>query len=155
MTGGGPPSAAGTGVAAIAAGGVTGLDHIGIAVDDLDAAVAMYRDAMGLAPSGFDEADRSKIAFLPVGDTRLELLQGLDPESPISKFVAKRGPGIHHLCFRVADIHAAFARMKAAGMQILDAAPRPGAHGCTVFFVHPKSAGGVLVEFSQPPASHA
>ena len=133
---------------------VKGLDHIGVAVESLDKALAMYEAALGLKPSGFDEADQSKIAFLPVGDTRIELLEGLGPDSPISKFVAKRGPGIHHLCFEVPDIHAAFAAVKATGAQVLDAAPRPGAHGCTVFFVHPKSAGGVLMEFSQRPAKH-
>ena len=131
---------------------VKGLDHIGVAVESLEKALAMYEKALGLKPSGFDEADQSKIAFLPVGDTRIELLEGLGPDSPISKFVAKRGPGIHHLCFEVPDIHAAFTAVKATGAQVLDAAPRPGAHGCTVFFVHPKSAGGVLMEFSQRPA---
>lgn len=131
--------------------GVKGLDHIGVAVADMDASLAMYRDALGLEPTGFDEADQSRIAFLPIGDTRIELLQGISPDSPISKFVAKRGPGIHHLCFEVPDIHAAFERLKASGAQLLDAAPRPGAHGCTVFFVHPRSAGGVLMEFSQRP----
>ena len=132
--------------------GVKGLDHIGVAVESLEKALALYDQALGLKPSGFDEADQSKIAFLPIGDTRIELLEGLGPDSPISKFVAKRGPGIHHLCFSVPDIHAAFAAVKATGAQVLDAAPRPGAHGCTVFFVHPKSAGGVLMEFSQRPA---
>lgn len=130
--------------------GVTGLDHIGVAVTSLEQALALYA-TLGLAPSGFDEADQSKIAFLPIGDTRIELLEGLTPDSPISKSVAKRGPGIHHLCFRVADVHAAYAKLKAAGAQLIDPAPRPGAHGCTVFFVHPKSGGGVLMEFSQPP----
>lgn len=131
--------------------GVSGLDHIGVAVASMEQSLALYA-ALGMAPSSFDEADQSKIAFLPVGDTRIELLEGLNAESPISKFVAKRGPGIHHLCFRVPDVHAAYAKLKAAGAQLLDPAPRPGAHGCTVFFVHPKSCGGVLMEFSQPPA---
>lgn len=130
--------------------GATGLDHIGVAVADLDHALTLYA-ALGLSPSGFDEADQSRIAFLPIGDTRIELLEGIGAESPISRFVAKRGPGIHHLCFRVADVHAAHARLKAAGLELLDPAPRPGAHGCTVFFVHPRSCGGVLMEFSQPP----
>ena len=128
------------------------IDHIGVAVANLAESIKFYESALGLKPSGFDEADQSKIAFLPIGDTRIELLEGVGPESPISKFVARRGPGIHHLCFKVEDIHAAFARITATGAQILDAAPRPGAHGCTVFFVHPKSCGGVLMEFSQPPA---
>lgn len=130
----------------------SGLDHIGVAVANLEESLKFYA-SLGLTPSGFDEADQSKIAFLPIGDTRIELLEGLGPDSPISKSVAKRGPGVHHLCFRVPDIHAAFAALKASGAQVIDATPRPGAHGCTVFFVHPKSAGGVLMEFSQPPAS--
>lgn len=132
-------------------GGVGALDHIGIAVANLEESLKLYKQALGLEPSGFDEADQSKIAFLPLPGTRLELLQGLTPDSPISKFVAKRGPGIHHLCFEVPDIRAAYARLKASGAQMLDPAPRPGAHGCTVFFIHPKSGGGVLMEFSQRP----
>jgi methylmalonyl-CoA/ethylmalonyl-CoA epimerase len=132
-------------------GGVQALDHIGVAVANLEESLKLYKQALGLEPSGFDEADQSKIAFLPLPGTRLELLQGLTPDSPISKFVAKRGPGIHHLCFEVPDVHAAYARLKASGAQMLDPAPRPGAHGCTVFFIHPKSGGGVLMEFSQRP----
>lgn len=131
--------------------GVTGLDHIGVAVASLQDSLAFYA-TLGLAPSGFDEADQSRIAFLPIGDTRIELLEGIGADSPITRSVAKRGPGIHHLCFRVADVHTAYAKLKAAGAQLLDPAPRPGAHGCTVFFVHPRSCGGVLMEFSQPPA---
>ena len=136
-------------------GATNGLDHIGVAVANLGESLKMYETAMGLKATSFDEADQSKIAFLPIGDTRIELLEGLTPDSPISKFVAKRGPGIHHLCFRVPDIHAAYARLKASGAQMLDPAPRAGAHGCTVFFIHPKSGGGVLMEFSQPPAVDA
>jgi len=129
---------------------VKALDHIGVAVESLERSLAFYA-RLGLTPSGFDEADQSKIAFLPLPGTRIELLEGLTPESPISKFVAKRGPGIHHLCYEVPDIQAAFREIKASGAQVIDAAPRPGAHGCTVFFVHPRSTGGVLLEFSQRP----
>jgi methylmalonyl-CoA epimerase len=126
-----------------------GLDHIGIAVSDLEASVKLYSRLLNVEPTGFDEADKSRIAFLPVGGTRIELLQGVTADSPISKFVEKRGPGIHHLCFEVEDIHETFDAVKAAGLQLVDSAPRPGAHETMVFFVHPKSAGGVLIEFSQ------
>ena len=91
-----------------------------------------------------------RVAFLPVGDTRLELLEATAPDSPIAAHLAKRGPGLHHICLGVPDIRAAMASLKARGFRLLSEEPQPGAHGCLVCFVHPRSSGGVLVELSQP-----
>jgi len=127
------------------------LDHIGIAVASLEEGAAFY-EALGLEVSGTDEVPEQgvKVAFLPVGDTRIELLEPTDPGSPIAKHLEKRGPGMHHLCVRVDDIEAAMRRLVDAGYQLLSDEPQPGAHGCRVCFVHPKSTGGVLLELSQP-----
>jgi methylmalonyl-CoA/ethylmalonyl-CoA epimerase len=90
------------------------------------------------------------VAFLPIGDGRLELLEATDPSSPIARHVEKRGPGLHHVCLRVDDIRVAMDRLRAAGARLLSEEPLTGAHGCLVCFVHPRSTGGVLVELSQP-----
>jgi methylmalonyl-CoA/ethylmalonyl-CoA epimerase len=90
-----------------------------------------------------------KTAFFPVGEARLEYLESTDPEGPVGKFLAKRGPGIHHVCFEVDDIDAAVAELVAKGVRMIDAAPRAGAHGCRVAFIHPAETGGVLMELSQ------
>ncbi len=95
-------------------------------------------------------SEKVRVAFLPVEGTSIELLEPIGPESPVAAFIAKRGEGMHHLCFRVADIRAAMAELKAEGFEVLADEPRRGAHGCLVCFVHPRSAGGVLVELSQP-----
>jgi methylmalonyl-CoA/ethylmalonyl-CoA epimerase len=131
------------------------LDHIGIAVSSLVEGLAVYR-ALGLEPSGSEEvaSQQVRVAFLEVGSSRLELLEATSPESPIARHIAKRGPGLHHACVRVGDIRAAMARLKAAGVTLLSEEPQPGAHGCLVCFVHPRSAGGVLLELSQPAAGH-
>mgnify|MGYP001546229641 CR=1 FL=1 len=128
-----------------------GLDHIGIAVPDLAAGTAFY-EALGLAVTGTDEVPEQgvKVAFLPVGDTRLELLEPTTPDSPIAKHLDKRGAGLHHLCVRVDDIRATMAKLREAGYRLLSEEPQVGAHNCQVCFVHPKSTGGVLLELSQP-----
>lgn len=92
---------------------------------------------------------RVKTAFFPVGESTLEFLESTDPEGPIGKFLAKRGPGIHHVCFEVDDIDAAVAQLLAKGVRMIDQAPRKGAHGCRVAFIHPAETGGVLMELSQ------
>lgn len=127
------------------------LDHIGIAVASLAEGGAAY-EALGLTVEGTDEVpeQKVKVAFLPIGDTRLELLEPTDPESPIAKHIERRGPGLHHICVRVDDIEAAMARLSGAGYRLLSDEPQAGAHGCRVCFVHPKSTGGVLLELSQP-----
>ena len=127
------------------------LDHIGIAVADLDAALAFYRDALGLEIEAPEEvpSQRVRAHFIPAGGTALELLEATADDSPIAKFVAKRGPGLHHITLRVDDIGTALAELKARGVRLIDEAPRAGAHGSLVAFVHPSSAHGVLVELKQ------
>jgi len=127
------------------------LDHIGIAVKDLRAALAFYRDALGLEIEAPEEvaSDRVRAHFVPVGEAKLELLEATTADSPIAKYVDKRGPGLHHITLRVDDIEAALAQLKAHGATLVDAKPRPGADGSLVAFVHPSSADGVLVELKQ------
>jgi LAO/AO transport system kinase len=131
------------------------LDHVGIAVADVDAAIAFYRDALGLAIEAPEDvaSQRVRAHFVPAGGAAIELLEGTTEDSPITKFVAKRGPGLHHITLRVDDIHAALARLKARGVRLIDEVPRPGAHGSLVAFVHPASAHGVLVELKQSQGS--
>lgn len=125
------------------------LDHIGIAVRSLDAA-RIYRD-LGLEIDHVEavESQGVKTAFLPVGDSRLELLEPTGPDSPVAKHIEKRGEGIHHLCFRVADIDAELEKLKAKGYRLVNESPVPGAHGCRVAFLHPSAGNGVLIELSQ------
>lgn len=132
------------------------LDHIGIAVGDLERSLAFFRDVLGLAVDASEEvaSQRVRAHFLHAGDPSLELLEPTAPESTIAKFVEKRGPGLHHVAFRVEDIDAAIARLKARGIRMIDDRPRPGAEGALVAFVHPSAAHGVLVELKQP-AAHA
>jgi methylmalonyl-CoA/ethylmalonyl-CoA epimerase len=127
------------------------LDHIGIATRQLDEALALWRDALGL-PVDFTEevtAQGVKVAMLPIGETHIELLEPLSGNSPVGKFLEKRGPGIHHVAVRVPDIRAALAQLKEKGTRLIDETPRLGARGCLVAFVHPSSANGVLLELVQ------
>lgn len=130
------------------------LDHIGIAVRDLDAALAFYRDALGLEIEGSEDVASQHVRahFVPVGDVSLELLEATTADSAIAKYVDKRGPGLHHITLRVDDIQAALEQLKAHGVRLIDEQPRPGAEGALVAFIHPSSAHGVLVELKQ---SHA
>jgi methylmalonyl-CoA/ethylmalonyl-CoA epimerase len=127
------------------------LDHVGIAVADLGEALSFYRDALGLeVEPPEDVASQSVRAhFIPAGQSALELLEATADDSPIAKYVAKRGPGLHHITLRVDDIHAALARLKSRGVRLIDETPRPGAHGSLVAFIHPLSAHGVLVELKE------
>jgi methylmalonyl-CoA/ethylmalonyl-CoA epimerase len=127
------------------------LDHIGIAVSNLEEALAFYRDALGLEIEAPEEvaSQRVRAHFVPAGGAALELLEGTTDDSPISKYVAKRGPGLHHITLRVDDLAAALAELKARGVRLIDEAPRPGSHGSLVAFIHPASAHGVLVELQQ------
>jgi GTPase len=128
------------------------LDHIGIAVADLAAALAFYRDALGLEIEAPEEVatQRVRAHFIPAGEGALELLEATADDSPIAKYVAKRGPGLHHITLRVEDIDAALAQLKARGVRLIDEVPRPGAHASRVAFIHPASAHGVLVELKEP-----
>ena len=126
------------------------LDHIGIAVADLEAALKTW-NALGLIPSGEESVagERVRVAFLPVGGAaRVELLSPTSPDSPIAAFLQKRGPGVHHLCFKVPDLEAAIAELRGRGFLFVGDAPRPGAGGARVAFLHPRSMGGVLVELT-------
>ncbi len=127
------------------------LDHIGIAVQDIDEALAFYRDALGLEMGETEEvaSQRVRAHFVPVGESALELLEATSPDSPIARYTGKRGPGVHHITLRVDDIREALARLKARGVRLIDDEPRPGAEGALVAFVHPSSAHGVLVELKQ------
>lgn len=127
------------------------LDHIGIAVGDLGEALRFYRDALGLEVEAPEEvaSQRVRAHFIPTGESAIELLEATADDSPIAKYVARRGPGIHHLTLRVDDIRAVLAQLKAKGVRLIDDAPRPGAHGSLVAFIHPSSAHGVLVELKQ------
>jgi methylmalonyl-CoA epimerase len=131
------------------------LDHIGIAVADLNAALAFYRDALGLeiGPAEDVASQRVRAHFVPLGDGKsgaLELLEATAADSPIARFVDKRGPGLHHITLRVDDIHAALDMLKQRGVRLIDEVPRPGAHKSLVAFIHPAAAHGVLVELVQP-----
>jgi methylmalonyl-CoA epimerase len=130
---------------------VRSIDHIGIAVRSLGERRKLY-EALGLELSGEETVAEQKVrvAFLPVEGTRLELLEPTAPDSPIAAFIEKRGEGLHHLCLRVEDIAATMERLRSQGFTLLSSEPQRGAHGARVCFVHPKSAGGVLIELSQP-----
>lgn len=127
------------------------LDHIGIAVDDLDAALAFYTGALGLEVDATEDVPSQGVRahFVRVGSAALELLEATTEESPIRRFVSRRGAGIHHITLRVDDIAAALARLKSRGIRLVDETPREGAEGALVAFVHPASAHGVLVELKQ------
>ena len=127
------------------------IDHLGIAVPRLDRAIAAYQ-ALGFRVEGTHEVPTENVraAFLPVGESHLELLEPTDPSSAIGRFLEKRS-GLHHVCVLVDDLDAALAEMKARGVPLLDEAPRAGAGGCRVAFVHPKGAAGVLLELKEQP----
>jgi methylmalonyl-CoA/ethylmalonyl-CoA epimerase len=124
------------------------LAHVGVAVRDLAGAAAFYRDVLGLAPGAPQVSDGASIVCVEAGGATVELLASADPASPIGKFLARHGPGIHHLCFRVPDLDGALARCKAAGYRLIDEVPRPGAGGHRIAFLHPQATGGILLELS-------
>jgi methylmalonyl-CoA epimerase len=127
------------------------IDHLGIAVKSIDEALKFYRDILGLSVSETEivEDQGVEVAMLPLGESRVELLQPLGENSPVARFMEKRGPGIHHICIEVEDIAARLAELKAAGAQLIDEQPRRGAGGHLIAFVHPKSTSGVLIELVQ------
>jgi len=127
------------------------IDHIGIATRGIDDSAKFYRDVLGLEIAETEEVAEQKVrvAMLPLGESRIELLEATSEDSPIFRFLEKRGPGIHHLAVRVDDIQAALADLKQKGARLIDEEPRPGAGGCLVAFVHPSSTGGVLLELVQ------
>jgi len=131
------------------------VDHVGIAVKSLDERVGFWRDGLGLELGGTETVSTEgvRVAFLPAGSSRVELLEATRPDSAIAKFIEKRGEGIHHLTFEVEAIQPVLDRLKAQGIPLLDDAPRPGAEGSKVAFLHPRAAGGVLVELVEKRAA--
>jgi methylmalonyl-CoA/ethylmalonyl-CoA epimerase len=125
------------------------IAHVGIAVPDIAAALSFYRDVLDLAPHAPETADGATIVSLPFGDSEIELLAPEDPESPIARFLARRGPGIHHICYRVPDLDAALDACRARGYRLVDQTPRRGAGGRRIAFVHPKATAGILLELTE------
>ncbi len=127
------------------------IDHIGIAVKDLEKAIRFYRDQLGLELKGIEEVEEQKVkvAFFPVKESNLELLESTDPSGPVSKFIEKRGEGFHHLSFRVSDLEGKLRQLKDQGIQLIDEKPRYGAGGAKIAFLNPKSTGGILIELCQ------
>lgn len=125
------------------------IAHIGIAVADLDAALAFYRDVLGLEPHPTETADGAAIASLPFGESEVELLAPLTPDGPIARFLDRRGPGIHHVCYRVPDLDRALDACRRAGYRLIDEVPRTGAGGRRIAFVHPKATAGILLELTE------
>ncbi|MBL0172207.1 MAG: methylmalonyl-CoA epimerase [Gemmatimonadaceae bacterium] len=127
----------------------TRIAHIGIATHALDELLPFYRDILGMPEVPLDDADGAAIAGVAAGESLVELLEAKSEDSPIGKFVAKRGPGIHHVCFAVDDLDLTLARCRAAGLRLIDDTPRLGAEGKRIAFLHPSATGGVLVELSE------
>jgi methylmalonyl-CoA/ethylmalonyl-CoA epimerase len=127
------------------------IDHIGIAVKSLSDAIKVYENAMGLSVNGYDQVDDQgvRVAMLNIGESRIELLEPTGPESPVGKFMAKRGEGIHHIAVTVDNIETALERFRAAGARLIDDKPRRGAHNTRIAFIHPSSTHGVLLELVQ------
>jgi methylmalonyl-CoA/ethylmalonyl-CoA epimerase len=129
------------------------IDHVGIAVRNLDDAIRFYGPALGLEVVRIEEVpeQQTRVAMLPVGESRIELLEAMEGNSPVARSIDVRGEGVHHLCFQVNNLEEALVRLRAAGIRMVDGYPRRGAGGCLVAFIHPSSASGVLIELSQPP----
>jgi len=131
------------------------IDHIGIAVKSLDDALIFYK-SIGVSPYHFEEVEsqKVKVAFVRVGESNIELLEPTSPESPIAKFIEKKGEGMHHIAYEVSDIKNALEVLKSQGCQLIDNEPKVGAHNKLIAFVHPKSVSGVLTELSQDMGGH-
>ena len=127
----------------------TRIAHVGIAAASIDALLPFYRDVLGLPETPLDDSDGARIAGLTAGDSLIELLEPVDSASPIARYLAKRGPGIHHICFTVDDLAETLARCRRAGITLIDETPRLGAEGRHIAFLHPKSTGGILIELSE------
>ena len=125
------------------------IAHVGIAVPELEPALAFYRDVLGLQPHAPEVVDGATIVALPFGESEIELLAPRDPDGPIARFLARRGPGIHHICYRVPDLDAALEACRSAGYRLIDELPRRGAGGRRIAFVHPKATAGILLELTE------
>lgn len=127
----------------------TRISHVGIALPSIQAELPFYRDILGMRTVEISDSDGARIAALEAGDALIELMEADDTESPIGRFLHRRGPGIHHLCFSVDDLDGTLEKCKAAGIRLIDAEPRIGAEGKRIAFIHPSSTGGILVELSE------
>jgi methylmalonyl-CoA/ethylmalonyl-CoA epimerase len=125
------------------------IAHVGIAVPDLDSALGFYRDVLGLAPHSPEQVDGVTIVALPFGDSEVELLAPTGSDTPIGRFLARRGPGIHHICYRVPDLDASLEACRSAGYRLIDEVPRKGAGGRRIAFLHPKTTAGILLELTE------
>lgn len=127
------------------------INHIGVAVESIEASAPLYRDVYGMQDEGIEvvEEQKVKVAFFSVGESRIELLEPTSPDSPVARFLEKNGPGVHHIAYEVADVRAELLRLKEQGIRLIDDVPRCGAHHTQIAFLHPKSSGGVLTEFCQ------
>ncbi|HSD78406.1 MAG TPA: methylmalonyl-CoA epimerase [Solirubrobacteraceae bacterium] len=132
------------------------IDHLGVAVEDLDAAIALHESTYGMALAHREVVEEQGVeaVLLDVGENHVELLRPLSPDTPVGRFLAKRGPGLHHVAYQVADIEAALAALKARGVALIDETPRVGIRRSRVAFAHPRSTGGVLTEIVQPAEEH-
>ncbi|MFN0087447.1 MAG: methylmalonyl-CoA epimerase [Blastocatellia bacterium] len=129
----------------------TTIQHLGVAVSSIEDALKFWRDALGLELQEIEVVEEQgvRVAMLPIGESRIELLQAMGEETPVGRFLAKRGEGMHHLCVEVEDIHARLQELKSRGVRLIDEQPRIGAGGALVAFIHPAGAGGVLIELTQ------
>ncbi|QOR35784.1 methylmalonyl-CoA epimerase [Clostridium sp. 'deep sea'] len=127
------------------------IDHLGVAVKSIESALKFYRDTLGIEPTGIEEvpSQKVKVAFLPVGESNIELLESTTVDGPIARHIEKRGEGIAHLAFRVNDIESVIASLKEKGVRLLSDTAQPGAHGAKIVFIHPKSANGILIELCE------
>ncbi len=132
------------------------IDHVGVAVEDIDAALALYRDTLGMPLVHRETVTEQGVdaALLDVGDGHIELLQPLTPDTAVGKFLSRRGEGLHHVAYRVSDVEDTLSKLSAAGMRLIDEQPRTGIRGSLVAFLHPSSTGGVLTEIVQPREAH-
>jgi methylmalonyl-CoA/ethylmalonyl-CoA epimerase len=132
------------------------VDHIGVAVEDLDAAIALHEEAYGMAVAHREVVEEQGVeaVLLDVGENHVELLRPLNGETPVGRFLSKRGPGLHHVAYQVTDVQATLDTLRDRGLRLIDQAPRTGIRGSRVAFLHPDSSGGVLTEIVQPPKGH-
>jgi methylmalonyl-CoA/ethylmalonyl-CoA epimerase len=132
------------------------IDHVGVAVQDMDSALTLYRDALGMPLAHRETVEEQGVdaALLDVGDGHVELLAPLGPETPVGRYLARKGPGLHHVAYAVDDIEAELGRLRDAGLRLIDESPRVGIRDSRVAFVHPGAVGGVLTEIVQPAAAH-
>ena len=133
----------------------TRIAHVGIAVRAIDDLLPFLRDVLGMPPADLTDADGARISGVVAGESLVELLEAAALDTPIGRFVARRGPGIHHVCFSVEDLDATLDRCRAAGIQLIDEEPRTGAEGLRIAFLHPTSTGGILVELSEHESDRA